>query len=397
MTFSFTLPTEWVIEIDPAQHQAAQQRSSSLAYHLQDAYLNDICLVTFLSWFQTEYDPDARAWLSPQEQHGFGGILNGSAIILGLKTQRLVLLPTQTSDTEALEIPQEWIDIPSWAADYYLAVQVDPNGEWLRVWSYTTHAEIKATAVYDESDRTYITETFHRDLNAFWGRLKHCPDTKTQSTIPPLASIATNQAENLISRLGNPKLAFPRQAIPFHQWGALLDQPNWRHALAQQRSGTAAKTSSANRLGHWLQSNIHSVTQSDGWQSLESLLGSNSSRWATSFRKELPDSTTVKRVKQLTFSANHGELKLTLLIQLEAEPDDRIGIVIQLHPSQGEAYIPPGIELCLCSPTGKALQIVQAESQDAYIQLTKFRCPTETQFQVQVKSGETVIVEPFVA
>jgi len=24
-------------------------------------------------------------------------------------------------------VPQEWVDIPEWAADYYLAVQVNPD------------------------------------------------------------------------------------------------------------------------------------------------------------------------------------------------------------------------------------------------------------------------------
>jgi len=31
-------------------------------------------------------------------------------------------------------VPQEWVDIPEWAADYYLAVQVNPDSGWLRIW-----------------------------------------------------------------------------------------------------------------------------------------------------------------------------------------------------------------------------------------------------------------------
>jgi len=393
--FSFSLPTEWAVEIDPTLQEAAEQRSSSQIYCRQDAYLNDICLAAFLSWFQTEYDPEARAWLSPQEQRGIGGILNGCAINLGLSSQRLVLLPSQTSDTEALEIPQEWIDIPSWVADYYLAVQIDPQGEWLRVWAYTTHAEIKAMAVYDGSDRTYSTTTLHRDLNALWGNLQHCPEATTQGPVTCLESIPAGQAENLISRLGNPELAFPRQAIPFQQWGALLDQPSWRRAIAQQRSGTSTQ-SSALRLGRWLQAQTDSVMQSEGWQSLENLMGANTSRWATSFRNDA-DPATVKLAKPLTFSSHGSETSVTLLIQLSSELDERISVLIQLHPAEGESSMPLGIELCLSSPTGNILQSVQAESQDAYIQLNRFRCPAETQFHVQVKFGDAVIVEPVVA
>ena len=35
-----------------------------------------------------------------------------------------MLIPSEAIDDSELEVPQEWVDIPSWAADYYLAVQI---------------------------------------------------------------------------------------------------------------------------------------------------------------------------------------------------------------------------------------------------------------------------------
>ena len=392
MTFMFALPTEWSLSISATQREAAWQSSQIPRYHRRDTYLSALCLETVLPWFQGEYNPEAQAWLPMQEQQGLWGMVTGSMMLLGSK--RLLLLPTETSDRESLEIPQEWIDIPSWAADYILAIQVDPEGEWLNIWGYTTQAQVKAKGDYDVSDRTYAIDAPHLelDLNVLIEILNHCPDAVTQQAMPEPPILEESQAANLIQRLRHPELAFPRQAVPFQQWAALLNSPLWRSRLA----GAASQENPAlveTRLSDWFQSAV-----SEGWQSVEMLLGKSSASLVSQFRNaEVAEGTVARRAKPVELISSNQSQTVVLLMQLNPEPGDRIGVVIQLHPSQTLPHMPAGIELCLCSPKGDILQTVQAESQDDYIQLTRFRCPAETQFQVQIQLGDQVVVEPFIA
>lgn len=392
MTFTFTLPTEWSLNTTTVQQDAAWRYSQSLQYHRQDAYLNALCLDAFLTWFQTEYDAQAKTWLPLPEQQGLWGMVSGSVVRVG--NRRLLLLPTETSATESLDIPQEWIDLPTWAADYILAVQMDPEGEWLTVWGYTTHQQVQAWGEYDAYDRTYSLDASDllRDLNAFSVILQQDTETATLGELSPLPVLNDTQAHQLIQRLGSPDVAFPRQAIPFEQWGALLDRPIWRRQLAAQRANEPSELSAVTCLTDWLQSIV-----SDGWQTVESLLGDQAAEFSTSFRHD--DSIghpVVKRAKRVELMSASASQTVMLLIQLNAEADERLGIAIQLHPSLGSNYVPEGTELCLRSPTGKVLQSIQAEAQDNYIQLTRFRCSAATQFQVQVQWGAAVTVEPFV-
>lgn len=66
-------------------------------------------------------------------------VVNGTAI--GIGETRIVLIP-EAMDTDEYEVQAEWVDIPSWAADYYLAVQVNSEDCWLRIWGYTTHKKL---------------------------------------------------------------------------------------------------------------------------------------------------------------------------------------------------------------------------------------------------------------
>ena len=56
---------------------------------------------------------------------------------LNLGKSRLVIIPSETIDTDEFSVPQEWVDIPELAADYYLAVQVNFEDRWLRVWGFS--------------------------------------------------------------------------------------------------------------------------------------------------------------------------------------------------------------------------------------------------------------------
>ncbi len=128
------------VEQQKAYRQAQRYSNPTACYN---AYLNSICLYQFLNWLQDwlreEYNLSASVFPSEQGLTHIWEFVSGAAIQFG--DTRLVLIPTETLDLDVLCVPQEWVDIKSWKADYYVAVQVNLDGDddcWMRVCGFTT-------------------------------------------------------------------------------------------------------------------------------------------------------------------------------------------------------------------------------------------------------------------
>lgn len=389
MSAPFDTLTQLVLEIPPAvQQQAWQHQSFSTSEACWNAYLNQVCLSTFLPWLQAEYEPNAQVYPSSRALPSQWHVVNGTAITLGSK--RLVLIPEKTIDASEFRVPQEWVDIPSWAGDYYLAVQVDPDDQLVQIWGYTTHEQIKLMGSYDADDRAYCLDAHHlvQDLSVLWVVRQLYPDEPTQTAIAPLAAVAPAQAENLLQRLSNPTVTRPRLEIPFQLWGALLEQDEWRQRLYQQRQGESAPVRAAIHLSQWLQNAV-----TEGWQVVENLLGADAAT-AFSFRQATDLSEpAVKRAKELVLPNQ----RLLLLVAVEPEADGRVGIRIQLRPSAPDQLLPETLSLSLRSSTGDPIQSVQARSQDNVIQLKRFKIVPGTPFSLQITIADTHVTEYFIA
>lgn len=146
MSCAFADPKEWLLLLSPTIVSQLWQESQlyATARSRWCAYINQICLHGFLNWVQNEYALKGSIWKSSPNTPAFWEFVNGTLILLN--ERRVVLIPTEAIDDLSLEVPQEWVDIPSWAGDFYLAVQVKPDGEWVRFWGYTTHQELKTKA-----------------------------------------------------------------------------------------------------------------------------------------------------------------------------------------------------------------------------------------------------------
>ena len=384
MTFTFTEPTEWLLEISSSLQAQSWQQSQVYATSSSRwcAYINQICLYAFLDWIKTEYVPDATALPA------FWDSVNGTAIAVGEK--RILLIPSEAIDDSELEVPQEWVDIPSWAADYYLAVQVKPDGESVRVWGYTTHQELKSRGNYDPIDRTYCMDARHltKDLNAFWMTYQFCWGEATLAALNPLPELPATQAENLLQRLGSSSITFPRLAVPFSLWGALLENEQWRQRLYQNR-----QTSNQVRenLSQWLEG-IYSAS----WQALETLLGSNSSSLALNLRSTSGSvESGIRRAKLIDLGMQIESQSVVLLVALIPEANGQVSVRVQLHPAGGELYLPATIKLALLS-SADTLEQVQARSQDNYVQLPQFDVEIGEHFSIQVALDNFQITEDFV-
>jgi hypothetical protein len=292
------------------QRALVQSQSHSTPAACWNAYLNQLCLNAVLPWLQEEFAPQAKVWRGIAALPSFWEFINGIPIILG-KT-KLLLVPSEANDTDELRVAQEWIDIPSWTADYYLAIQIDPDEGLAKIWGYTTHLQLKTKGRYDASDRTYSlnAEDAIADPTVLWVARQIGIEETTKAEVPALQPISIAQAENLLQRLGDSNLVAPRLAVPFSFWGALLEHGGWRQRLYEKRLGR----SEARSLLQWMRSGISELSQQWGWQQFnlqpagEGARGESTNAPTTLFSRqlEIEDSTYELRLLPLGNPAEGG-------------------------------------------------------------------------------------------
>ena len=268
MLSAFVEPTDWVLEISPDRQAAILQQSRTYTHSWGrwNADLNQLCLDTILPWLQAEYLPTATAWLPSAALPMVWDLVTGAVITVG--ATRIALIPTESIDHSELEVPQEWVDLPSWAADYYLGVQVDSDNSQIHIYGYTTHQQLKTHGGYDPIDRTYCLDSddLNPDLNGLWLTIDRYPITATRTALAPIPALEIDRIAPLIERLGNPTEILPRLAVPFAIWAAIVEQPELLQRLYQQRQ-TGQSTSTVTRLGGWLQGQIETI-----WQTIDLIL-----------------------------------------------------------------------------------------------------------------------------
>ncbi|MUG91289.1 DUF1822 family protein [Scytonema sp. UIC 10036] len=262
--FTVASPTHLILDVpENVQNQIWQENTSfSNQTARYQAYINKISLFAVLPWLQEDLASQAKPWLGSAALPSFWEFVNGTAITID--TTRLILVPSEDMDMSELRVPQEWVDIPSWAGDYYLAVQVEPDDEYVKVWGYCTHAQLKSKGSYDASDRTYSLEATDiiGDISTLAVAYQLCPQEVIRSSIPALPTLSQEQAQNLISRLETSEIVSPRMEIPFQLWGGLMEHGGWRKSLYHRRLGLQEEWS----LLAWLEKGISQAVEAIGWE-----------------------------------------------------------------------------------------------------------------------------------
>lgn len=358
---------------DAAWHRAMVYRTSDARWNF---YLNQLATELLAEYLQEDF-PQIQIW----QETNIWQFVSGS--VLQLNDKRIVLLPSRAIDNSELVIAQEWLDIPAWAGDYFIAVQIDPDTEMLHCWGYLTHQMMKTKARYDAIDRSYNLDAHHliADVSGLWAIQSINPTEVTQTEIAPLASVNPVQAENLLQRLAT--VPNPRLEIPFGLWGALVSDRQWRQQLARLRQGEPDLNTVANRLSDWLQ-NVFAT----GWQAVEEFLGADAE---LALRQAATAQPIVRRVKALQLP----DRVLLLLVSIEAEADNRLGIQVQLRAIHSTETLPADLTLTLLSNDDELVRSVVTRDRDNAIQLPRFRSDSGTGFKIEVRSGDTTICESF--
>jgi len=265
-----TYPKQLHLEISPQAQVEAWQKVQDYSNPVArwNAYVNYLCLQTLVDWLKAKPNLQEDALLVLPELKNLLSIwevVNGCVLELG-KT-RLVLIPSETDDTEQLTVPFEWVDIPGWAGDYYLGVQMHLEDDdcWLRVWGFTTHRLLKeGTKDYLRRSYSLAGKDLIESLNVMWVSRKLCPEE--EPVVEPLPKLYAHQAEELLAQLGKITLYSPRLEVPFTQWGALLANQEWREQLYQRRLGKVPLIKEQMSLPSWFKNFLEA-----GWYTVEEM------------------------------------------------------------------------------------------------------------------------------
>jgi hypothetical protein len=203
------------------------------------ATIHRLALAAIEPWLAETLDCTPRPWPNRSAQTGLWKWFDGAVLRCGdtafatLRDRRIMVLATTAIDRDELRVPQEWIDLPDWCADYYLAAQVDVDAGLVTLWSYASHRQLKA-GDYDSFDRSYSLTADHLygDVS-----LLAMVQESTRGELAPIALPSTVQAHSLIDRLASE--TWPRQAIPMAQWLGLIRHGGWRQQLLARQAGQA--------------------------------------------------------------------------------------------------------------------------------------------------------------
>ncbi|MEH1915103.1 DUF1822 family protein [Nostoc sp.] len=373
--FTFANPTDMVLEIPTTTQNQADLHSQAFsnASSRYQAYINELCLGAILLWLQEDWTPQTKVWPTTTALPSFWELVNG--IALTLDTTRLVLVPSEAIDLSELRVPQEWMDIPSWVGDYYLAVQVEPDEGYVKVWGYCSHEKLKTQGSYDASDRTYSLDATDiiNDISVLAMARQLCPEEPTRSVIAEIPSLSPQQAENLIARLANPEILTPRQEIPFQLWGGLIQHGGWRQNLYQRRLGLPEQWS----VLQWLQSGVSQVAEAVGWGSFDLQLSTAGARGV----EDTQPSTILSR--RLAIAGQIYEL----FVIPQGEPDATIWR-FELRNAAIGAAIPGGFKLRLLTedlqPFPNNEDVAATAVEQLYV-------------EVALEAGESIVweIEPF--
>lgn len=314
------------LEIPPSLSQEQIYSSPGAS---RRAWINQLCLKAFLPWFQEEIAPSAKVFPNIASLPSFWELLNGTPITFD--SYRLILVPTLAIDGDELRVPQEWVDIPQFAPDYYIGVEVNPDDNLIKIFGYTTHAKLKNKGFLDHNDRTYSLESedLIDDINVLAVALELNTSEILKAEISPLESVRETQATTILERLGNPQVIFPRLEIPFSTWSCLIAQSTWRKKLYAARQGLPVD----NSITQWLQTGVNHFAQLWGWETKEFFIVS----------AQMRSSSSVQGLsRQLTIAENRYELR----IYPRQTPEDIIWR-FELRNSISGGQIPVGFKLRL--------------------------------------------------
>jgi hypothetical protein len=223
------------------------------------SYLNLLARRAFISWLGLMLEQEITDNIPLENHLSIWEFVNGNA--LEINSTKIVLIPTETDDRNQISIPAEWLKIPDWVGNYYLAVEVNLDEDYLCFWGYTSYEKIINDSQLDTINYHYdLDEDFlENDLDLIILAYEYAEEKIPQ--IEPISLLSTVQKQELVSQIKDE--LFPRYYLDFSQWLSLISDPEICHNLYTLRQPI--------HLSEWLNQQIES-TIVQGWQQVENAI-----------------------------------------------------------------------------------------------------------------------------
>jgi hypothetical protein len=137
-------------------------------------------------------------------------------------------------------------------------------------------------------------------------------------------------------------------------------------------------------LSQWFE-NIFEV----GWQAVETLLGTEPTDLAFSFR----NAPCMRRCKLIELGT--PSQLVAVIVAITGESEQEIDIIVEAQPPQGQTYLPSNLQLMVLDEDGEAVLDAHARSDNRTIQL-EFGGEPGDRFSVKVALGDVSVTENFV-
>jgi Protein of unknown function (DUF1822) len=357
-------------------------------YH---ARLNRLSLYALQAWLQaeeTELASQMQLFPSAEGLPWVWEIVNGTAFDLG--TTRLVIIPSDLTDTEELNIPQEWLDVPNWVGNYYLAVRVDEANNRICIWGYIGEDEVKTFGRYDEVYRNYRIdrEYLHTDLDLLWMDCQLHPTVPPKSPDIPLVGSAT--VDRLIAQIATPAMFSPRLDLKFTDLVAILNSVEYLQKLYVKRNQLESLPEKLVRLSDWFNGIFDRVWQPSelvfSYKNIESVksIGTNTIQpQSESVGAKIINLAPVKR-------------PLALIIHQSKISAEKTEILVRICPANESIYLPDNLRVNILDEEEKVIPSLTKKAQaNNWLQL-KFTGDAGDRFSTSIEFGEDRAVDRFI-
>jgi Protein of unknown function (DUF1822) len=329
-----------VILLEPENFDLARFRSNQVTAEAQwQKYLHTLALSALEQWLSSRIS-DKTVYLE-------GEIIKvGDFKIYAIATENLL--------DEVVNLPQNVVDKPEFAAHFYVVLEVLEEKEQVTLRGFLRYDQLFNYLNYQNKANLEVRDGCYQ---------------------LPLLEFDTEPNHLLFYTRFLEAAAIP---LPVAQTEGIETET--------QENLSALFEGSVTKLSQWLQEAFD-----PGWQPIEALI-SPEANLALSTRNLAEGA---KKGKIIDLGMQLGNQTVALLVNITEEAENKFGILIQLHPTGGERYLPQDLKLSLFSKAGKSLQEVQARSQDNYIQLKSFKAKLGTRFSIEVSLNDISVRESF--
>lgn len=194
-------------------------------------------------------------------------------------------------------------------------------------------------------------------------------------------AVGLEQSLKQATLLGFTPTATPE--LPFNQLRSLSELPNYLNQLRQ----VAKPTQTWVNLSQWFENLFEA-----GWQELEALL--TPKELTPAFNTRSTAESFVRRGKPIQLATQVTQQTVILGIKLSPQSDNSINIVVEVHPIDGQTYLPKALQVKVLDETKTAVMQAIAGDTNQNIQFDFDAEPGE-QFSLQLTLENTSAIEEF--